>query len=84
MIHGDLDKDVITLYQHGTSKDDLDNVLVSPGEEVILLLMETTEDFYWPYSPAAGVRKVETDGCHPGLIACTARSSRICSIIFRT
>jgi len=59
VIHGDLDQKAITLYQHGTPKTDKDGVLVSPGEEVILLLMETTEDFYWPYDPGAGVWKVK-------------------------
>jgi len=54
VIHGDLDQKAVTLYQHGTPKTDKDGVLVSPGEEVILLLMETTEDFYWPYDPGAG------------------------------
>lgn len=59
VIHGDPDEDVITLYQHGTPDTDQDHVLVSPGEDVILLLMDTTDDFYWPYDSGAGVWKVK-------------------------
>jgi hypothetical protein len=62
VIHGELEEDAITLLHRGTPDTDVDNLLLSPGEEVILLLTNrTTDGFHWPYSSGVGVWRV-TDG----------------------
>ncbi|MBW5446143.1 hypothetical protein GE107_08725 [Cohnella sp. CFH 77786] len=45
------DSSKITLLQHGRKEDNASSVhFVTPGEEVILLLVKTTDGYYWSYN----------------------------------
>jgi hypothetical protein len=60
VLYGNVDSNTITYLQHGSSKDQaISQEFVKKGEEVILILVKTSDGKYWSYNFDDGLWKIK-------------------------